>query len=128
MLELFQFSSFAFDFALHKPIVLLDDATSFYAEIIHSISYQIRINDHKGMKHMSFYTQNLNLFNLLFEKMKGILFLCMTKGEEIPNAATQKSCEQTVMDDEMQRCANSNYSLRTSFDSIYVKSKTWIQS
>jgi len=69
---------------------------------------------------MLFYTQNLNLFEMLFEKMKGILFLCLAKAEEISNAATQKSCEQTVMDDEMQRCANSLYSLRTSFDLIYA--------
>ena len=72
------------------------------------------------MQHMLFFIQNWNLFQIIFEKMKGLLLLCMAKAESISNVATQKSCEQTVMDDEMQRCANSLYSLRTSFDLIYA--------
>ena len=44
---------------------------------------------------------------------------CTAKADEIFNAATQKSCEQTVMDDEMRTCANYAYSLRISFEFIY---------
>ena len=62
---------------------------------------------------MSFYIRDWNLFQIIFEKMKGLLFLCMAKAESISNVATQKSCEQTVMDDDMKYCADRNYSLRT---------------
>ena len=72
------------------------------------------------MKHMSFYTQNLNLFEMLFEKMKGILFFCMVKAESISNAATQKSCEQTVMENDMKYCADYYYSLRISLETNHV--------
>ena len=52
--------------------------------------------------------------------MKGLLFLSLANGEVISNVATQKSCEQTVMDDDMKYCADRNYSLRTRlFLSIY---------
>ena len=68
---------------------------------------------------MSFYIRDWNLFQIIFQKMKRILLFCMVKADEIFNAATQKSCEQTVMDDEMRTCANSAYSLRTSFELIY---------
>ena len=47
--------------------------------------------------------------------MKGLLLLCMATAESISNVATQKSCEQTVMDDDMKYCADRNYSLRTRF-------------
>ena len=71
------------------------------------------------MQHMSYYSRNFNLFQIIFEKMKGLLLFCMVKADEIFNAATQKTCEQTVMDDEMRTCANSAYSLRISFEFIY---------
>ena len=69
---------------------------------------------------MSFYTQNLNLVEMLFEKMKGILFFCMVKAESILNAATQKSCEQTVMEADMKYCADYYYSLRISLETNHV--------
>ena len=47
------------------------------------------------------------------------LILCLAKAEDISNLATQKSCEQTVMDDDMRYCADRNYSLRNSFNILY---------
>ena len=70
------------------------------------------------MKHMLFSIQNWDLFHIVIQKMKGLsllLFLCMIKSEVISNVATQKRCEQTVMDDEMKYCADRKYSLRISF-------------
>ena len=69
---------------------------------------------------MSYYSQNLNLFQIIFEKMKGLLLICMAKAESISNVATQKSCEQTVMDDDMKYCADRNYSLRTGFSYLFM--------
>ena len=55
--------------------------------------------------------------------MKIVLLLCMAKADEIFNAATEKSCEQTVMDDEMKYCADRKYSLRTGLDLSMLHAK-----
>ena len=51
------------------------------------------------------------------------LILCLAKAEDISNLATQKSCQQTVMDYEMKYCADRNYSLRNSFD-IFISPRS----
>ena len=55
------------------------------------------------------------------------LILCVARAEDISNLATQKSCQQTIMDDEMKYCADRNYSLRTSFDIFISPRSTYLQ-
>ena len=85
-----------------------------------------------------FNTENWSLLEIIFTRMKEILVLvCVVTAEmksasdfedgpifikhehnfelEMKLKSTQKSCEQTVMDDDMKLCADRQYSFRIGF-------------